>query len=620
MLNSRLLNKASTAVTCTEIPQDGLVTSYLLQGTAEDETGTYNGTESTVTYVYDDNAGIVANFNVTNDEITSPAIDIKSISMWVKADSTATGGANTGSNYIIDARETSGTAAVAHISKTNIQFGACDLVEVNKVAVVSDETNSLLSDTWSHLYIEFTSLESVFSIGNYSSLDYGFGGQISNIHMYNRVLTTQEKSSIYNLEKYQHNNALGHGLIAYYPLDGNSLDNGLNQTDGTDTAMTYPSDADMGIVGDFNGVDGNILLPSQPINASADLVISYWFKVTTAQDLEDYFVDLDGWGGFSTITTAGEVRYRANNGTTWYSVDSVTTYIDSTWHHVVCWHDASTTTMKLYVDNVLKGSTAYTGTLSSATTTSAFGSTSASDHYFEGQIAKVRFYNRTLSEKEIDWIYDYEKPASTECKYNSTINNPDPFGDGSGVALYKMDGNVNDTTGVYDGTPTGITYADGVFGRSGVFDGSTSKIDTSFTVPDIFTLSCWFSYTATAVQGRIFNFKTVNDIHGLCKNATADTLDWTYFDGVNTVAKGVPQANYSNGLFHHAIVTSDGKFYIDNVEITAVGTAVGIGDTTFTIGTRETIDQYFAGNVEQLRVFNRVLTSEEITILYLERK
>ena len=39
-----------------------------------------------------------------------------------------------------------------------------------------------------------------------------------------------------------------------------------------------------------------------------------------------------------------------------------------------------------------------------------------------------------------------------------TIDKLDIFGDGSGVALYRLDGNANDTSGNYHGTETAITY------------------------------------------------------------------------------------------------------------------------------------------------------------------
>ena len=55
----------------------------------------------------------------------------------------------------------------------------------------------------------------------------------------------------------------------------------------------------------------------------------------------------------------------------------------------------------------------------------------------------------------------------------------DPFRDGSGKALYRLEGNALDESGNYNGTATSVTYGAGQFGRCGVFNGSSSKVVTS---------------------------------------------------------------------------------------------------------------------------------------------
>lgn len=189
----------------------------------------------------------------------------------------------------------------------------------------------------------------------------------------------------------------------------------------------------------------------------------------------------------------------------------------------------------------------------------------------------------------------------------------DPFGDGSGIMLLRMENNVLDESGNYDGVANNISYAPSALGGvAAVFNGS-AKITTSLTVPDVFSISLWFSYTATNVQGRLVNFATSAGPCGFCKESTTNSLN---FQVGTSVYKGVLQSAYSDDNLHHMVGTSDGRLYIDNVEITTPHTYIGISDSTFTIGTRSGIDQFFNGNMDQLRVFNKDLSVAETNTLY----
>jgi hypothetical protein len=647
MLNSRLLKKASTAVTCTEIPQSGLVASYKLQGTAEDETGTYNGAESGNTYVYNDENGVVSNFDGSTSYVNLPDALIStagnfSFSMWLNFTTLVD------EDRPIELQGGANIRGVSGAIKFNIYDGSTTYVI---------QTQALSLDTWYHvvcirdtinglaMYLDSVlvgtnSYTGVISDDGAGTTNLGrrtdintsyFEGQMSNVHFYDRALTTTEISSIYNLEKYQHNNALDHGLVAYYPLDGNSLDNGLNQLDGTDTSMTYPTDADMGVVGNFNGTNGNIILSSEPLNPAQTYSFSYFFKRASIPSASEYLVDIDGWTGFSHVDTSGIVNLQAYNGSTWFKASTSASLCDNEWHHIVCIHDLSAKNLIIYVDGIFEDSTTYTGTLASASSNTGIGSTYASTAYFEGQMADVRFYNRILSGKEIDWIYNYEKPASTECKYNSTIDNPDPFGDGSGVALYKMDGNVNDTTGVYDGTPTGITYADGEFGECAVFDGSTSTIEISANpIPkatNVFSISCWYRYNS-AITGY-FGFGRKSGDSAYNQSYWFRVNGFSFYTGQSQVAiTSTVNNRILDAVFHHYTTTCDGTtvtMYIDGIYNNSFALTsedlLALDAYTNFYGLFEEVGSYGDnGSIGQIRLFNKTLVAEEITILSNERK
>lgn len=83
-----------------------------------------------------------------------------------------------------------------------------------------------------------------------------------------------------------------------------------------------------------------------------------------------------------------------------------------------------------------------------------------------------------------------DENQSTERAFNivvylqvtNTVDEVDPFGDSSGVILYKLDGNANDVSGNYNGTPTDVSYGVGEFDLAGVFNGSSGRVQ----IPSLF--------------------------------------------------------------------------------------------------------------------------------------
>lgn len=50
------------------------------------------------------------------------------------------------------------------------------------------------------------------------------------------------------------------------------------------------------------------------------------------------------------------------------------------------------------------------------------------------------------------------------------------------IAWYKLDGNANDTLGVFNGTPSNMTYTTGKFSQAGSFNGTSSGITCDINI------------------------------------------------------------------------------------------------------------------------------------------
>ena len=101
--------------------------------------------------------------------------------------------------------------------------------------------------------------------------------------------------------------------------------------------------------------------------------------------------------------------------------------------------------MPVLVGDGTTGSEGKSDRLGIATGSSDPGSGAAGDMYFNTGSSKLRVFNGTV------WT---EIGSGT-----STVGNVDPFNDGSGVALWQMDGNADDVGGSHDGTATNVVWS-----------------------------------------------------------------------------------------------------------------------------------------------------------------
>ena len=198
----------------------------------------------------------------------------------------------------------------------------------------------------------------------------------------------------------------------------------------------------------------------------------------------------------------------------------------------------------------------------------------------------------------------------------------DFFGDGSGIAWYKLQGNLNDESGNYnatapaDGTPaegytTGIVrFGTQSFAPTG--SGSTSNSGSfTTTLPTTKrTESFWVYQTG----------RHTDDVLVLSLDVEREAYNGVYlYDALGNVATGIP--NMSTGTWHHLVTSYNGsnqtKVYIDG---SLGGTKTRNGGTL----TRINLASFSQGQdaprtkIVNVRVFNREISAAEVTALYQE--
>jgi hypothetical protein len=232
---------------------------------------------------------------------------------------------------------------------------------------------------------------------------------------------------------------------------------------------------------------------------------------------------------------------------------------------------------------------------------------------------------------------DVERVIGTVSANDGTINTHDIFGDGSAVATYQLDGNADDLGGNYNGTATNVTYADGKFGQAikanNIANNSGgSRFNTGIPFneeTEIKTISFWHKQAIKSSNnyGTLFStFGTpvwsgfwlrVNDKGNLY-------LSSSYYNSTsNSVTSSI---DVTDGIWRHIVVQvgSDTlKIYV-NGSLEDKSTLAGSISTS-----NENIRILYGGSngswengseavIDQVRIFNRALTQEEVTTLYNE--
>jgi len=180
------------------------------------------------------------------------------------------------------------------------------------------------------------------------------------------------------------------------------------------------------------------------------------------------------------------------------------------------------------------------------------------------------------------------------------------FDEGSGTTA-----NDENTTNANDGTINGATWTNGKFGKALSFDGENDYVDcgndSSLDITDAITIEAWVK--ADENLGRDILNKEYY-IYALRQNK--------FYLTVNGSTISLDYTGQWDGNWHHIVATFDGttrKVFIDGSEDVSNSDYSGTIDTTtknLKIGYKPADWTYFLGLIDEVRIYNRALTPEEI--------
>lgn len=249
------------------------------------------------------------------------------------------------------------------------------------------------------------------------------------------------------------------------------------------------------------------------------------------------------------------------------------------------------------------------------------------DDYAEGQDYLV-FHSNSPSKWDDQGLPYEDTESSFICEWPGLI------------AYYKLDGDARDSSGNQnDGIQNGdISYCEGIDNKAGCFDGIDDYIFLGQTgVLKFISVSLWINTTTTEVgfERENINWSGLHIIrarlygYGIKLNPTVmgvfqeGKLLFSIHTSANSYIEYLSDEKYNDGKWHHLAFTFDNtayKVYIDgNLKYSKELSSNGIyyTSTSVAIGRDGTSSgNYFDGAIDDVRIFNRALSQNEIRQVY----
>jgi len=471
--------------------------------------------------------------------------------------------------------------------------------------------------------------------------------------------------------------ALSNGLIGWWTFDGPTMTTGAPKDmsgNGDPSLLDSFSPSTQlvpGVLGQAISLNGStsFFLASTSIIGASNFTASMWVYPTSFAAEKGLFDTIpDGCGScgsrlsaFVLVSTAstGKLRIYTNNG---YQPTSSGALKLNQWNHIVFMRGGGTVNQAFYYINGVKDSV--TVTLSPNINQLSQGNVvigkygdvadnSGSTSFFPGRIDDVRVYNRALSAAEVTALYDLGTASHMSASPKSTSGTGLASGlvgywtfDGKDIikgAPQDMSGNGETLKLVSIATST--FYVPGQVGQAVKFNGTTNAASTptiDLTSTKIVTVAFWYRgpYNTDSVllesstnynnnDGAILIDPSVGTGNGTCSNV--GKISFSIQDSVGTVKYlnvcATPPAN--KAPWHHWVAVFDNSttggaitVYLDGA-IQSLTTGVSSKDQSSTFGNynwymmaRNTASVFTAGSLDDVRIYNRALSAQEVLELY----
>lgn len=372
------------------------------------------------------------------------------------------------------------------------------------------------------------------------------------------------------------------------------------------------------------------------INSLPDKTIAFWMNHRVSQGSQQTFITSKASGGSLLgwrLTIEANDILSARQGYSTASANTVSTYTvpTNTWVHVAFTQSNTTKQGRLFINGVETGYSQQ-GTGSGTVTDDsaavlAIASASGGSNQFDGKIDDFRVYNRVLTDPEIATLATGAQGATDAALvlWNMFDEDTLPW-DSAGFGL----------TGTYVASPTSTTtvqafsnfynpFGISLTGANYVNVAANAKINSLANI-SITARVCPYAYNtgSTAIATKLNSSNAAGWYLGLTSSGTVGRLFFirNYATGVDqkTASVVIPLNTCTHVIATDASATHTSHLYINAVEPAYSINASGSGSLTSDSGNAMRIGAagslastlMFLGGIDDFRVYNRILTADEI--------
>jgi hypothetical protein len=430
------------------------------------------------------------------------------------------------------------------------------------------------------------------------------------------------------------------GYISWWPGGGNAEDaiNSSNN-DGTWNTPAYYVPGKVGQSFKFYGTNKVEIPNTTNLNPTNGVTMEAWVKLDPGNNSYADIISKDDENTarqfFLTFVPNAGNKLRAHVTTTngLYYIDGPTAITSSTWYHIAMTYAASSGELALYLNGQLDTNGYLSGTIITSTQPVRIGGgapTGAPTYYFKGLVDEPAIYDRALSTTEIQGIYN----AGVAGKANpNCIVAPTNI-----IGWWAGDGNTYDLARTNFASWHGSSaYASSIVsdgfqttaGSSGWTGGTWAEIPDQpiFNPTNELTLETWVYCTSTGhghrlIMGKDAEFAgrqyllSISTMNRFRAHVWATDGTIYYFDGGTSV---------SLNTWYHVAMT----YNRTNLILYVNGTQDGIVAGTKAIKTTNQLVRIgsgapspagvaysFPGQIDEPTIYDRALTSAEITSIY----
>ncbi|MDB5181882.1 MAG: 5-Nucleotidase domain protein [Candidatus Saccharibacteria bacterium] len=426
---------------------------------------------------------------------------------------------------------------------------------------------------------------------------------------------------------------LQRGLVSWYKMDGNVKDAMPNANNASANTGSFSTDR-KGRTSSALTTDGITQYASVPDSNSLDtgsITVSLWAKVNSAVDCDanNNWRSLIRKGGTASTTNGWDIVLEQDGGDiNWdVGIGGATSRLGAgsgsgltlgATKLLTATYDATTGDQKVYLNGIQVASKTNTPTaigINTAPIDVGRGINAVAcpngNGYAPVIYDDIRIYNRAINTNEAKALYE---------QYDSTVQ----LGSGQDglVGHWKLDGNAKDATPYSNnGIVTGAVPASDRKGKSGSAYAFSANTDT-IVIPSspvlntpVFTYTAWVRPTSIATNSTIIGSASAGGPQFILQASTGRL----YLNKQNVVSIDGTSSVVPLNTWTHVAVSYDASgyyvIYINGVEQPTLGASPNPQTFTFSnfkLGMKHTTTESFVGSIDDVRIYNRVLSGSEV--------